>query len=155
MAGSLAPLLTVCEATPALTLATVSPDGAPAAASLFFAYDENLHLYFLSAEHTQHVQNLLHDPRVAVTIAPPAQHWQEIRGLQLRGTAHMLTNAAAEARARAIYAARFPFIGSFGQMLTQMRWFKIVPHWARLTDNRIAFAHKQEWVFDDDGFAPL
>lgn len=146
MAGSLAPLLAVCEATPVLTLATVSPDGAPAAASLFFAYDENLHLYFLSAEHTQHVQNLLHEPRVAVTIAPPAQHWREIRGLQLRGVAHMLTDAA-EARARALYAARFPFVGAFGQALARMRWFEIVPHWARLTDNRIAFAHKQEWVF--------
>ncbi len=150
MARPLAPLLALCEATPALTLATVSPEGAPAAASLFFAYDENLRLYFLSAEHTQHVQNLLREPRVAVTIAPPAQHWQEIRGLQLRGAAHMLTDAAAEARARTLYAARFPFVGTFGHMLAQMRWFEIAPHWVRLTDNRIAFAHKQEWTFGDE-----
>ena len=147
MARPLTPLLAVCAETPALTLATVSAEGSPAAATLFFAYTNDLRLYFLSAEHTQHVQNLLHNPQVAVTIAPQTDHWAQIRGIQLRGTAHMLTAPAEEARARAIYTARFPFVRAFAARLAQMRWFAIVPIWARLTDNRVAFAFKQEWHF--------
>ena len=45
-----------------MTLATVGPDGAPAAAAVFYAHDDALNLYFLSEERTQHGQNMLAQP---------------------------------------------------------------------------------------------
>ncbi len=50
-----------------LTLATYGPAG-PWAASLFFARDEECNLYFISSQSSRHVQDLLTEPNVAVTV---------------------------------------------------------------------------------------
>ena len=94
-----------------LTLATVSVDGVPAAAAVFYAADETLNLYFLSEERTEHGQNLMHKATVAGTIQADGQDWRAIRGLQLRGSARPV-GADELAHAATTYGRRFAFVAS-------------------------------------------
>ena len=148
MERSLNPLLDICAACPALTLATMSKAGIPAAATLFFAYTEDLHLYFLSEKHTQHVQNFLENPQVALTIQPETWDWQKIHGIQMLGRAKMIENTAEQAQIRERYRRRFPVLENFGKILPRIHWFEISPTWVRLIDNRKTFASKKEWQFE-------
>ena len=68
-----------------LTLATVSPDCRPHAAPVYFVADDDLRLYYFSAESSRHAQDTGLSRSAAGAIYPPCYDWQEIRGLQLEG----------------------------------------------------------------------
>ena len=51
-----------------LTLATASLDGTPWISPLFFAYDSDHRLYWVSAKDSRHSDLLRHNPRAAITI---------------------------------------------------------------------------------------
>jgi uncharacterized protein YhbP (UPF0306 family) len=136
-----------------VTLATVSPEGVPAAAAVFYASDEALRLYFLSEERTVHGQNLLANPAVAGTVQADGQDWRAIRGLQLCGEARPVEGAEL-AHAMAVYGRRFAFVAALlaGQSgpgvltgpLARARWWVLRPRWLRLVDNTVRFGHKEE-----------
>jgi uncharacterized protein YhbP (UPF0306 family) len=144
-----------------LTLATVGPDGAPAAAAVFYAVGGDLSLTFLSEENTEHGRNLLDRPQVAGTIQDDSQDWRAIRGLQLRGTARIVT-AAEWPHAASLYGRRFAFVGALltapraGQAglavlagpLARARFWVLRPTWFRLTDNTVRFGHKEELLME-------
>ncbi len=144
-----------------LTLATVDPDGAPAAAAVFYAADDALRLYFLSEERTDHGRNLYNRPLVAGAIQADGQDWRTIRGLQLRGVAAIVT-AAELPHAAAVYGRRFAFVGALlaaqraGQAgplaltgpLARARFWVLRPTWFRLIDNTIRFGHKEELLME-------
>jgi uncharacterized protein len=143
-----------------LTLATVGPDGAPAAAAVFYAADDGLSLYFLSEEHTEHGRNLLADPRVAGTIQADGQDWRGIRGVQVRGEARIVAGADL-AHAAAVYGRKFAFVaallagsGGAGALvgpLAKARFWLLRPSWFRLIDNTVRFGFKEELVMDERG----
>jgi hypothetical protein len=143
-----------------LALATVSDAGAPAVASVFYAADDNLDLYFLSEERTEHGRNILANPQVAGAIYADGQDWRAIRGLQLRGRAEMTTGAAV-ARAVKVYGGRFAFVASLlaGQggpaaltgPLARARFWVLRPSWFRLIDNTVRFGHKEELHLGEPG----
>lgn len=136
-----------------VTLATVGPDGAPAAAAVFYAHDADLNLYFLSEERTQHGQNLLANPAVAGTIQADGQDWRAIRGLQLRGEAAPVSGAAL-AHATAVYGRKYAFVaallaggqgpGALAGPLARARFWVLRPTWFRLIDNTVRFGFKEE-----------
>ena len=132
-----------------LTLAT-EQDGRPWASSLFYAND-GFTLYFVSDPETQHAKNLKHNPRVAVTIAEDRRDWRAITGLQLEGTCEEIGHPVDAARALAVYAAKFSFIGdllrapkALGSAMAKARFHRINPRWVRLIDNTRGFGHKDE-----------
>ena len=85
IAASVAEIL---DATRLLSFATISSDGAPSACNMYFAYDEDFRLYFLTPTSTEHVQNFLRDQRVAVVVADTQQTGDGgKRGLQISGVA--------------------------------------------------------------------
>lgn len=138
-----------------LTLATVGSNG-PAAASLFYACDGALNLYFLSDPASQHCLNLEADPRVAVTVHGDQDDWRRIQGLQLSGTARQVTDPDELRHARAIYTSRFPFVGELArsadalnqelaERLQDARLYRITPQRVRWIDNTVGFAHKEEF----------
>ena len=138
-----------------LTLATVGPNG-PAAAGLFYASDSRFRLYFLSASHAQHVQNLKQDASVAVTIHEDYRDWQQIQGIQMRGEAHVVESPFEHARAMERYVRKHAFIREFisdprraGEILSQKialsKFHVIVPHWIRWIDNRTGFSFRREY----------
>jgi len=75
------------------TVATASTEGQPGAATVYFKRS-GLDIYFNASRDSQKVKNILANPRVAVTMqedAPvPHADW-EITGIQLSGTARILT----------------------------------------------------------------
>ena len=142
-----------------MTLATTDADGHPAAAALFYAILDDM-LIFLSEEKTAHVQNLLRHPRAALTVHRDGQLWQELRGLQARGTALSLPEVS-WTRAWQAYEQRFPFVKRarvthnedhvLAGPLAQARWYAVKPLWVRLIDNRRGFGWKAEWQREEGG----
>jgi uncharacterized protein YhbP (UPF0306 family) len=137
-----------------LTLATVGPDGAPAAAAVFYAHDDALNLYFLSEERTQHGQNLLANPAVAGAIQTDGQDWRAIRGVQVAGRAVPVTGGEL-AHAAAVYGRKYAFVaalltgsggpGVLAGPLAKARFWVLRPAWCRLIDNTVKFGFKEEW----------
>jgi hypothetical protein len=140
-----------------LTLATVGPDGAPAAAAVFYAHDDALNLYFLTEERTQHGQGLLANPQVAGTVQDDGQDWRAIRGVQVAGRAAPVTGGEL-AHAAIVYSRKYAFVagllaGSSGPgvlvgPLAKARFWVLRPAWFRLIDNTVRFGFKEEWRAD-------
>jgi uncharacterized protein YhbP (UPF0306 family) len=136
-----------------LALATVDPSGAPAVAAVFYAADDDLNLFFLTEERTEHGRNMLANPHVAAAIHADGQDWRAIRGVQLRGRAAIAT-AAELPHAIKTYAARYAFVASLlaGQSgpavltgpLARARFWVLRPSWFRLIDNTVRFGYKEE-----------
>jgi uncharacterized protein YhbP (UPF0306 family) len=153
---------------PALTLATTGPHphpqgvvpkgvvpkealrkGEPHAAVVYFvALGEaaNLRLYFFSDPHSQHGQDLLHDPRAAAALFPLAHGWQDIRGLQLRGQVKMVFAGEEWDAAWAAYAGKFPFVVGLKSEIERNSLYALIPSWLRLVDNQRGFGYKEEWT---------
>jgi hypothetical protein len=141
-----------------MTLATISPQGAPAAAAVFYAHDAALNLYFLSEERTQHGRNLLANPQAAATIQADGQEWRSIRGVQLVGLARPV-GLSELPHAIAVFGRKFGFVaallsgaggpGELSGPLAKARWWALRPRWLRLTDNTVRFGFKEELTLSE------
>jgi uncharacterized protein YhbP (UPF0306 family) len=130
-----------------LTLATLDRNGQPMAASLFFAADEALNLFWTSSSNSRHSRNLALDPRAAVTVHTPAWSWRDIAGVQLEGEAAEVPPGADWQAALDLYLAKFPFAKDFQAELARSNFYRFRPRWARLIDNGQGFGHKEEFSF--------
>ena len=128
-----------------MTICTAAPPAIPHAASVYFVADDHLSLYFLSATSSQHVRDLALNPLAAVTIEPLVERWQEIRGLQMRGSAAEIPNGFQSAAGWARFAAKFPYVKNLEIEVLKNRFYAFKPDWIRLVDNRVRFGYKQEW----------
>ena len=93
-----------------MTLATTGPGGEPHAAAVYFAAAEDLSFYFFSDVESQHSRDIQSDPRAAAAIYPECKSWQEIRGLQMRGTVQRVAEGAPWQAAWQCYTNKFPFV---------------------------------------------
>jgi|SRR3990172_2423026 len=141
----LTPILSLLSETRALTLATLDPDGRPRATPLFFAFDEQAALIFLSDRETQHCRNLKRDPSVAAALYPEVSDWHELRGLQIQGVASVVP-VADRGSALSLYTARFAFVGALAEVVARSEVYRLSPTWVRLVDNRQRFGYKREWT---------
>jgi len=142
-----------------LTLATSGPDGAWAA-SLFFSRDAQLNLYFISSGETRHVQDLLANPSVAVTVNSDYTEWAPIKGLQIAGTAERLGDGE-RVEAERLYFDKFKDLGrlladpaseaerKIGRAFRASSFFCVRPKRIRLIDNTKGFGYSQEYLFLD------
>jgi uncharacterized protein YhbP (UPF0306 family) len=95
-----------------LTLATAGPEHGPHANLAFYAFDDDLVLYFVSERSTRHSIHLAEQGKAAATVfLPPPAFGEQLRGLQLTGRAGEAWGHHAEA-ALAAYQTRYP---SFAQ----------------------------------------
>ena len=138
-----------------LTLATHGPAG-PWAATVFFARDEALNLYFVSGPETRHVRDLLATGAVAVTVNGVHDSWDDIRGLQISGIAEPVPDAQ---RPEVVerYLGKFTKIrravehpANAAERLVADRFraspfFRVRPVAIRLIDNTVSFGHRTEW----------
>jgi uncharacterized protein YhbP (UPF0306 family) len=126
-----------------MTLATQGAGGVWAAA--VFYTNVQFDLYFLSAEHTRHVQNIRQNPRVAATIQEDYRDWKDIKGVQLEGIVQQLTGEARE-EAIARYGRKFPFVANadarMQAALDQVEWFRLRPDRFYFVDNSRGFGHR-------------
>ena len=128
-----------------LTLATDGPGGIWAAA--VFYVNDGFTLYFLSAGHTRHAQNMQARPRVAAAIHEEYDAWREIKGIQLAGLAALLSGAA-RATAEALYRTRFPFLNQANPQLdaalARINWYRLTPDCLYFIDNSQGLGHRDE-----------
>ena len=137
-----------------LSLATTQGDR-PWAASVFFASDAALTLYFVSDPETHHGQDLQYSTRVAGTVNADCETWADIRGVQLTGEARQI---ARDDRSRVLnlYLAKFDEVAQLirdpqteqhravGKRLAATPFYSLRPDWIRLIDNTRGFGFKQE-----------
>lgn len=128
-----------------LSLATVGIDGKPHSAPVYFAAGKNLRLYFFSDLQSQHSQDIQRNPKAALSIYPECWGWEEIRGVQMRGVVHRLERGGEWDLAWDEYQAKFPFVAGLEEIVAQNSFYKFVPAWIRLVDNREGFGYKREW----------
>ncbi len=78
-----------------MQVATVR-DNQPWIASVYFATDINLNLYWISRAGRRHSQDIAQNSKVGGAICLPHNYGQKVRGLQFEGTARQLTEKDAE-----------------------------------------------------------
>jgi uncharacterized protein YhbP (UPF0306 family) len=130
-----------------LTLATIDPAGQPIAASLFFAADTQLNLFWTSSANSRHSRNIARDARAAVTVHNATWSWRDIVGAQLEGEAVEIGPGADWQSALDLYLSKFPFAKGFEAELSRSSFYRFTPRWGRLIDNGQGFGHKEEISF--------
>jgi uncharacterized protein YhbP (UPF0306 family) len=128
-----------------LSLATVGVDGQPHSAPVYFVAGGDLRLYFFSDMQSQHSQDILCNPRAALSIYPECWGWKDIHGVQMRGEVYRVERGGEWDLAWEGYQAKFPFVTGLEEIVAQNSFYKFVPAWIRLVDNRKGFGYKQEW----------
>ena len=118
-----------------MTLATCR-DGAPWAASVMFAHDPDLNLYFISKPETRKTQNLLANPKVSATVNQVQKTPGKVIGVQLEGSAEMLDKKK-NSKEQEIFKNRFNWAEKY---LSNHELFQITP--------------KKIYYLDDERFGP-
>ena len=128
-----------------MTLATVGKNGVWAAA-VFYSND-GFDLFFLSAGHTRHAQNLITNPRTAVTIQEDYKDWPQIKGIQVEGVVTQVRGAAV-VRVIALYQKKYPFLtqasAPIRSALAGVNWYQLRPNRFYFIDNSKGLGHRDE-----------
>lgn len=125
----------------------VSSESRPYAVSLMYAHDV-LNVYWLSDPTTRHSKILRSSPLAVVTIAGQCDDFRKIRGLQIEGDAHRLTNTQEESAGFDLLLARYPFlqqftVGELARDLGAAAVYVLRPARVTLIDNARGFGFKQ------------
>ncbi|MEU2794064.1 pyridoxamine 5'-phosphate oxidase family protein [Streptomyces sp. NPDC007100] len=91
-----------------LTLGTASPEGAPWAVPVTFAWDDADHFYWWSARDARHSRNIAANPVVSLLVYDSRTTDAEAQGLYGEGTAHALPPSDLAAALAVFYARRYP-----------------------------------------------
>ncbi len=83
-----------------------SHDHQPWVATVYFATDIDLNLYWMSRVSRRHSQEILENPKVAGAIVLPHNYGEKVRGIQFEGTAKQLSDGDAQSGIN-IYSSRF------------------------------------------------
>ena len=133
-----------------LTLAYADADG-PGACAVLYAptTGAGLSLVFVTSPRTRHGRALQEQSsaQVAFTAQRDGQEWDELTGVQGRGTCRRLKESDRNT-AWAAYRTRFPFVTADDTLAATMErteLWELVPTWLRLIDNSQGFGHKEEW----------
>jgi uncharacterized protein YhbP (UPF0306 family) len=127
-----------------LTLATTGEDGAPCATPLFYLVDEELSLYWLSAESSQHSQNLKRNPAAAAAVYGSAASWREIRGVQMRGAVSIVSEPERRRALVKAYCERFKLGLLFRPAIRRSALYLFQPEFFRYIDNSRGMGAKFE-----------
>ncbi len=137
-----------------ITLATCC-DGSPWAASVFFASDKDLNLYFVSDYRTRHARDIGAGADVVATANADCVDWSAVKGLQITGFAEVV-DGLARVNALRYYLMKFPDVKALfeapkdkdeetiAQRLKAANMYRLKPSWIRLIDNSKWFGYKVE-----------
>ena len=143
-----------------ITLATCR-DGEPWAASLFFASDSDLNLYFVSDYRTRHARDIGDGAEVVATVNADCAEWSGVKGLQIVGYAETV-NGIRRMNALRHYLLKFSDVKALfeaprdkdeetiAQRLKAANMYCLKPRWIRLIDNSKWFGYKMEIDCNND-----
>ena len=130
------------------SLATCGAHG-PHAANVFYVR-EQFALLWVSDPRSRHSVDLEAEPRIAATVAPDCFDMDDVRGVQISGNAHVITNESRRVRARLLLEARYPSVkrlshGASGmkEPYADMEFYRLEAMRIVLIDNSRGFAHKE------------
>lgn len=127
-------------------------DDHPWIATLYYSFDDDLNLYFLSSPTTLHCQQILNNPHVAVSIAdsPQAPTAKKI-GIQIYGLAEKISGERKITHALNLWrktlnvtSAEYSYKGMMSKLIDG-RMYKVVP-------KKIKFFNQEIW---EEGEEPL
>ncbi|MCP5094927.1 MAG: pyridoxamine 5'-phosphate oxidase [Chloroflexi bacterium] len=132
-----------------MTIATVGANGVWAAA--VFYVNDGFDLFFLSAAHTRHAQNIETSPQASATIQEDYRDWQDIKGIQLEGCVEKLSGESRR-YAETMYVEKYPFLQrvplKIQTALKKISWYKLTPTRLYFIDNSKGFGHRDELFLD-------
>lgn len=85
---------------------STAKDNQPWTCSVYFAYDNDLNLYWISTPQRRHSQEIRENEKVAGVIVVPHTPGDKVRGIQFQGVAELLTNSEKIQHAMDTYATR-------------------------------------------------
>ncbi len=130
-------------------------DAGPWVATVFYASDPELNLYFVSDHRTRHGRDMEVNAQVSGAINPDCGTWNEVRGLQLTGRIQVLSGTSRLGGLRH-YLAKFHDVKSLfeqpqdkneetiAKRLQAANLYRLTPNWIRLIDNSRWFGFKEE-----------
>lgn len=127
-----------------LALATRDDSGQACIAPLFYICDDDLSLYWLSAEASQHSRNLNHSPDAAITIHTQTANWREICGVQMRGSVTAISDRKRRQAMIKAYCQRFELSSIFRMAISRCTLFVFRPAFIRYIDNSQRFGKRIE-----------
>ncbi|MGD0541675.1 MAG: pyridoxamine 5'-phosphate oxidase family protein [Tepidisphaeraceae bacterium] len=133
-----------------LALATVDEQGEVSVAPLFYLVDENLCLFWLSSPSSLHSQNLKKMPRAAATVYRHTESWIDIRGVQMRGLATVVTDRRRRRLLIKSYSERFKLGTLFLPAISRCSLYEFRPDFFRFIDNSVGFGYKFEFTPEND-----
>ena len=74
-----------------VTIATSSPDGKPLTHTLFYV-NKGPTIYLTTSKHSRKIKNIEKNPNVAYSIYNETEHLDEIRSVQMEGTATIISD---------------------------------------------------------------
>lgn len=114
-----------------------------------FAVDD-FSLYWTSDPGTRHSLAIERNEHVAATVAPDYADFRLIRGVQIFGRAHRLSDPGEAAHARELLRRRFPFLRELEAMPAALRaaldkaaYYRLDPDTLTLIDNTREFGEKR------------
>ncbi len=137
-----------------MTLATVR-DNEPWAASVFYASDGQLNLFFVSDYRTHHAQDIGDGAKVVATVNADCAEWSAVQGLQIAGFVETV-DGLERMNALRHYLLKFVDVKSLfeapknkdeetiAQRLKAANMYRLKPRWIRLIDNSRWFGFKIE-----------
>lgn len=138
-----------------ISLATCH-DGKPWNASLFFASDKHLNIYFVSDYRTRHARHIEESGRAVAAINADCSLWTDVRGLQIDGRVSVTTGLE-RMNALRFYLAKFRDVKALFESpkdeneqtiaarLKAANMYCLKPSWIRLIDNSRWFGYKAEF----------
>ncbi|CAK9883764.1 MAG: hypothetical protein XXXJIFNMEKO3_00137 [Candidatus Erwinia impunctatus] len=110
-------------------------------ANCFYVFDtQRVAFWLMSDPKTRHGQQMMSYREVAGTINGQPKSVMMIKGVQYRGRVKLLSGEA-ETHAKSAYIRRFPVAA-----LHQAALWEIVIDELKMTDNRLGFAQKTNWI---------
>ena len=114
-----------------MQLATVS-NGKPWVCNVWFAADKNFNIYWFSATNRRHSIEVAKDNHVAAAICLPQTSKDKPRGIQLEGTAELVTKPTEVAIATKLFVGRKFNLSQIKQFMALVdrphRFYKIEPN---------------------------
>jgi uncharacterized protein YhbP (UPF0306 family) len=136
-----------------LSLATTGSNGEACVAPLFYIADDELSLYWLSSESNLHSLNLTRSPHAAATVCRQARSWREICGVQMSGTAGIVTEPERRTALVEAYCERFKLGRIFRLAIRRSALYVYEPEVFRFIDNAKGFGSKFELTRSPDGWS--
>lgn len=132
-----------------LALSTTAADGSPRLAPLFYLPGEDLRLYWFSSASSQHARNLKRNPAAAIAVYWPTDDWKQIRAVQMRGHAAVVTNRTRRKAVTKAYIDRFRLGKIFAAAISRSALYEFQPVWLRYIDNSRRFGYKVEGPLEE------